>query len=274
MAPHLLAIAGAAGRMGAALIREAAGDARVDVAAAIEAPGHAALGTDAGAASGIDPISVPIVTAEDVALGAEICVIDFSLAAAAAENAERAAAVGAPLVIGATGFDEAQEARIARAAETTLIVKAGNMSLGVNLLARLVADAAKVLSPSHFDAEIAEAHHRRKVDAPSGTALMLADAVDMGRGDTASRESGDRGGARGSGDIGFAVSRGGGVIGDHSVAFVGDQEIVELRHRALDRSLFARGAIEAAVWASRTWAEGRRPGLHGMDPVIDSVIET
>ncbi|MBI1391515.1 MAG: 4-hydroxy-tetrahydrodipicolinate reductase [Alphaproteobacteria bacterium] len=269
-----IVIVGAAGRMGRAIVREAAGDRRIRIVAALEREGSDAIGRDAGALAGAGPLGVEV--AVDAPLGGDACIIDFSSGAGAAAMAARAADAGAGMVIGATGFSDSDEARIASAATRTLILKAGNMSLGVNLIARLVREAASVLGPHHFDAEIVETHHRRKVDAPSGTALMLADAIDRGRGDAppAPRRDGHRGGARAPGDVGFAVVRGGGVIGEHTVAFIGDMEAIEISHRAFDRALFARGAIEAAIWVADAVAAGRRPALVGMDAVLDSLSGT
>jgi 4-hydroxy-tetrahydrodipicolinate reductase len=169
-------------------------------------------------------------------------------------------------VIGTTGLDEADIAAIASSAEKTVVVRSGNMSLGVNLLAALVERAAKALGPA-WDAEIVEMHHRLKVDAPSGTALLLGEAVARGRGINLS-ENGARGrdgltGPRKSGEIGFASLRGGTVIGDHTVIFAGAGERIEFSHRAEDRGIFARGALAAALWT-----RGKAPGLYSMADVL------
>jgi len=169
-------------------------------------------------------------------------------------------------VIGTTGFEVEHEAAIAAAARHATIIKAGNMSLGVNLLAQLTRQVAKLLDDA-FDIEILEMHHRHKVDAPSGTALLLGAAAAEGRGvklsDVAARGRDGITGARKTGDIGFAVLRGGGVVGEHSVIFAADDEIIELRHHASDRSIFARGAVAAAKWG-----QGKRPGLYSMADVL------
>lgn len=195
-------------------------------------------------------------------------VIDFSTAEASAALAARAAEAGRPaLVIGSTGFDAGQRAAIERAAERIPIVLSGNFSLGVNVLLGLVRQAARALGPEVFDIEVFEAHHRRKVDAPSGTALMLGEAAAEGRGSTlaelrASLRDGV-GEPREAGTIGFSALRGGGIVGEHAVVFAGEDEILTLSHSARDRSLFARGAVEAALWVA-----GRPPGLYDMQAVL------
>jgi 4-hydroxy-tetrahydrodipicolinate reductase len=195
-------------------------------------------------------------------------IIDFSTAEASAALATAAAAHGGPaLVIGATGFDAGQLAAVVQAARTIPVVLSGNYSLGVNVLMGLVRQAAAMLGPDAFDIEIVEAHHRRKLDAPSGTALMLGEAAAAGRGHAladlrAPRREGV-GEARGAGSIGFAALRGGGIVGEHAVMFASDEEILTLSHSARDRSLFARGAIQAALWLA-----GRGPGLYDMQDVL------
>jgi 4-hydroxy-tetrahydrodipicolinate reductase len=182
--------------------------------------------------------------------------------------AEACAARGGPaLVIGTTGLDADQEARIGRAAERIAVVRSGNFSLGVNLLLGLVRQAAAALPARDYDLEIFEAHHRRKVDAPSGTALMLGEAAAAGRGTTLA-EAAVRGrdgltGPRPEGAIGFSVLRGGGIVGEHSVVLAAEDEVLTLSHSARNRSLFARGALTAAAWTA-----GRPPGLYGMDDVL------
>jgi 4-hydroxy-tetrahydrodipicolinate reductase len=195
-------------------------------------------------------------------------VIDFSTAEASVALAERAAETGRPaLVIGSTGLDAAQRAAIERAAARVPIVLSGNFSLGVNVLIGLVRQAARVLGPETFDIEVFEAHHRRKVDAPSGTALMLGEAAAAGRGATLAElrtpPYDGVGEPRGTGTIGFSVQRGGGIVGEHQVLFAGEDEILTLSHSARDRSLFARGAVEAALWVA-----GRPPGLYDMQDVL------
>jgi 4-hydroxy-tetrahydrodipicolinate reductase len=195
-------------------------------------------------------------------------IVDFSTPDASVDLATRAAASKAPaLVIGSTGFSDEQEQALRAAARSIAIVKSGNFSLGVNVLAGLVAQAARRLESPAWDIEIFEAHHRGKQDAPSGTALMLAKAATDARGqppvDVADGARRPWGRPRREGDIGFAVMRGGGIVGEHVVMFAADDEILTLSHSARDRGLFARGALEAALWVV-----GRPPGLYGMADVL------
>ena len=193
-------------------------------------------------------------------------VIDFSVPEATARVARACAAAGVPLVTGTTGLDAAQQAVVADAAARVAVVQSGNFSTGVTVLSALVEQAARLLNDG-FDAEILETHHRRKKDAPSGTALLLGEAAARARGTTLTssavyaREG--RAEARAPGEIGFAVRRGGGVFGEHEVAFMAEEETVTLGHQALSRDVFARGALRAA-----SWARGRPPGLYGMRDVL------
>jgi 4-hydroxy-tetrahydrodipicolinate reductase len=188
-------------------------------------------------------------------------VIDFSAPEASALYAEQAAAHKLAHVIGTTGFTAEQEQRIQAASKNAAIVKSGNMSLGVNLLSALVKQAAAKLG-ADFDIEIFEMHHRNKVDAPSGTALLLGRAAAEGRNESFSPLT-DRNGRRGTG-IGFASLRGGSVVGEHEVVFAGPDETIRLSHTAQDRTLFARGALKAAMWA-----KGKKPGLYSMLDVLE-----
>lgn len=195
-------------------------------------------------------------------------VIDFSMPEASVELAHLAASHGGPaLVIGSTGFTPDQEVEIEKAAEQVAIVRSGNFSLGVNVLIGLVERAAQRLDATDWDIEVLETHHRRKVDAPSGTALMLGEAAALGRGQTLADVRGrPRDGVTGErtiGEIGFAALRAGGVIGEHSVIFASDDEVLTLSHSAIDRSLFAKGAVVAAAWV-----RGRPPGLYDMQDVL------
>jgi 4-hydroxy-tetrahydrodipicolinate reductase len=179
-----------------------------------------------------------------------------------------AASAGGPaLVIGSTGLSEPEETTLRAAAQSIAIVKSGNFSLGINILAGLVEQTARRLGPEIWDVEVFEAHHRRKRDAPSGTALMLGAAAARGRGealiDVAAPPREGAGEARRQGDVGFAVMRAGGIIGEHAVVFAADDEILTLSHSARDRGLFARGALEAALWVV-----GRPPGLYDMIDVL------
>jgi 4-hydroxy-tetrahydrodipicolinate reductase len=207
-------------------------------------------------------------TSVDTAVEQADVVIDFTTAAASAALAARCAERGGPgLVIGSTGFDEAQLAQIEAAARRIPVVRAGNFSLGVNMLMGLVEQAARALGPDAYDIEVFEAHHRRKVDAPSGTALMLGEAAARGRNvelaAVAQRQRDGITGARPDGEIGFSVMRGGGIVGEHSVVFAADDEILTLSHSARDRGLFARGAVEAARWLA-----GRPAGEYDMQDVL------
>jgi len=204
----------------------------------------------------------------DEALGLVDVIIDFTSGEASAELARTAAARGGPaLVIGSTGFTPQTEEAIAEAAGRVAIVKSGNFSLGVNMMLGLVRQAARALEARAYDIEVFEAHHKRKVDAPSGTALMLGEAAAQGRGvaltGAAVRVRDGITGARDEGTIGFSVMRGGGIIGEHSVIFAAEDEILTFSHSARDRSLFARGAVEAALWVAN-----RPPGLYDMQDVL------
>jgi len=251
-APLKIAVAGALGRMGRT------------VAAMVEADPDLALAArfDRPDADGDGLIS------QAEALAACDVVVDFSTAAASADLAAAAAARGGPaLVIGSTGFRDAQLAAIARAAQKVAIVRAGNFALGVNVLLGLVRQAAAALPAEAFDIEVLEAHHARKVDAPSGTALMLGEAAAEGRGvdleRVAKRGRDGVAGARPAGEIGFSSIRGGGLVGEHAVIFAGEEELLTLSHSARDRGLFARGALTAARWAA-----GRPPGEYDMQDVL------
>ena len=244
-------IAGALGRMGHAIAAAVAADPGAEVVARFDRPD----------ATGEGLVSV------DAALAASDVIIDFSLPAASVTLAQAAAARGGPaLVIGPTGWEEDQLAEVAKAAAGVPIVRAGNYSLGLNMLLGLVEQAARALGPE-YDIEVFEAHHRRKVDAPSGTALMLGEAAAEGRGvslSNAARRARDGiTGARPEGEIGFSVMRGGGIVGEHSVSFVAEDEILTLSHSARDRSLFARGALAAARWVA-----GKPAGLYDMRDVL------
>lgn len=206
--------------------------------------------------------------AMEAALRTATVVIDFTSAEASAALARRCASEGGPaLVIGSTGFDAEQDAAVRSAAEQVAIVRAGNFSIGVNLLLGLVEQAARSLGSRDYDIEILEAHHRRKVDAPSGTALMLGDAAARGRSarlaDVSVRVRDGLTGPRQEGSIGFSVLRGGGIVGEHEVLFAAEDEVITFSHSARDRSLFARGALTAAAWVA-----GRGPGLYDMQDVL------
>ena len=262
-----LVIVGAAGRMGRMLVRTVAEAEGCRLAGALERPGSPALGQDLGALAACPEAAGLAVTDDPRALLAEADgVLDFTAPAATVALAGLAAEFGLVHVVGTTGLTEADLAALRAAAARARIVQSGNMSLGVNLVAGLVRRVAAALGPD-FDVEIVEMHHRMKVDAPSGTALLLGEAAAAGRGVTLAdhRDAGRDGqtGARRPGDIGFASLRGGSVVGDHSVIFAGPGERIDIGHRAEDRGLFARGAVRAALWA-----RDRPPGLYGMDDVL------
>lgn len=266
MDPMRLVVVGAAGRMGRVLIRTVTEMPGAVVAAAIERPGAAEIGADAGQLAGLAPLGVAVTDDPKAAFDAADGVLDFTIPDATVAFAELAAAAGIVHVIGTTGLPAAAEAEIAGAAARIAIVKSGNMSLGVNLVAGLVEEAARALGPD-FDIEVLEMHHRRKIDAPSGTALLLGEAAARGRqvplADQAVYAREGHTGARPEGAIGFATLRGGTVVGEHDVIFAGEGERVVLSHVAEDRSIFARGAVKAALWA-----HGRPPGLYSMADVL------
>ncbi|WP_442580424.1 4-hydroxy-tetrahydrodipicolinate reductase [Mesorhizobium sp. ASY16-5R] len=262
-----LVVVGAAGRMGQTLIRTIHEAPNARLVGAIERAGSPMLGRDAGEIAGVGTLGVAIGDDPLPAFAKADGVLDFSIPAATVEFAGYAAQARIVHVIGTTGCSVEDDARIAAAARHATIVKSGNMSLGVNLLAVLVEQAAKALGPEDFDIEILEMHHKHKVDAPSGTALLLGEAAAKGRGvDLAGNDVRVRDGHTGprrAGSIGFATLRGGSVVGEHSVFLSGRGERVTLSHHAEDRSIFARGAVKAALWA-----QNRKPGLYSMRDVL------
>ncbi|MDP4823371.1 MAG: 4-hydroxy-tetrahydrodipicolinate reductase [Aestuariivirgaceae bacterium] len=262
-----LAVAGAGGRMGRTLARIIHETPGVTLGGGLERSGSEFLGRDFGELAGLGPLNVALTDNAPELFTRIDGIIDFTAPAATVELAGLSAQARIVHVIGTTGLSEAQEAAIDAAAAHATIVKSGNMSLGVNLLAALVKRAAASLGED-FDIEIAEIHHRAKVDAPSGTALLLGEAAAAGR-DILLKERSVRvrdghTGARVTGDIGFATLRGGSVVGDHTVMFAGDGERIELIHRAENRDIFARGAVKAAIWAS-----GKKPGRYSMADVLE-----
>lgn len=267
MRPMNLVVAGAGGRMGQALLRAAAETDGVSIVGALERRGSPATGRDAGELAGLGPLGVAITDDPLPLLAGADGLLDFTAPAASVEFAGYAAQARIVHVIGTTGCGPAEDAAIAAAARHATIVKSGNMSLGVNLLAVLVRQAARALSADEFDIEVLEMHHRHKVDAPSGTALLLGEAAAAGRGipldENSVRSRDGHTGPRAPGSIGFATLRGGSVIGDHSVILAGPGERITLSHHAEDRTLFARGAVKAALWARE-----RKPGLYSMLDVL------
>jgi 4-hydroxy-tetrahydrodipicolinate reductase len=266
MADMRLIVTGAGGRMGRTLVKAIAETPGLTLSGAVEAAGAPTLGQDAGVLAGLPANGVTIRTDIKALLANADGIIDFTVPPATVACAALAAERGAVHIIGTTGFSADDEEKIAAAANKAVIVKSGNMSLGVNLLAALVKQVAQKLDDD-FDIEIVEMHHNKKVDAPSGTALMFGRAAAEGRGidlkqHTIPAREGHTG-ARERGDIGFAALRGGTVVGEHSVIFAGPAERVELTHRAEDRMIFARGAVKAALWA-----RGQKPGLYTMADVL------
>ena len=261
-----IVVAGASGRMGRMLVKTIHETKGLRLSGALEAPGSVALGQDAGLLAGCGNMGVAIGDDPLRALAESDGLVDFTVPAASVAFAALAAQTRIVHVIGTTGLSEDDLARIKAAARHAVIVRSGNMSLGVNLLAALVEKVARALGPE-YDIEILEMHHRMKVDAPSGTALMLGEAAASGRGIALAKHSvrarDGITGARGEGDIGFAALRGGSVVGDHSVIFAGPGERIEIVHKAEDRSLFASGAMKALLWG-----RGRKPGLYDMLDVL------
>ncbi|MGB7037890.1 MAG: 4-hydroxy-tetrahydrodipicolinate reductase [Xanthobacteraceae bacterium] len=261
-----LVIAGAGGRMGRTLIQAVAATKGLALAGATDAPGSAVIGRDAGELAGLGPNGVKVTSDVAALIKDADGLIEFAIPAATLALAELTAAAGKVHIIGTTGHSAEEEAVLAKAANRAVIVKAGNFSMGVNLLTALTKRVAKTLNED-FDIEILEMHHNKKIDAPSGTALMLGRAAADGRGiDLAQHSARGRDGmtgARKPGDIGFASLRGGTVVGDHTVIFAGPAERIELTHRAEDRMIFARGALAAALWA-----RNQKPGLYAMADVL------
>ena len=266
MADMRLIVAGAGGRMGRALTRVIAETPGAVLAGALEAPGSELLGEDAGVLAGLPANGVKVSGDLWSLSGNADGILDFTVPRATIANVAIAAERGLVHVIGTTGLSVSDDAVIKSVTSRAVVVRSGNMSLGVNLLAALVKRVAQSLDPS-FDIEILEMHHKAKIDAPSGTALMLGEAAAAGRGITLEDHSA-RGrdgvtGVRRTGDIGFASLRGGTAAGDHSVIFAGPSERLTLSHHAEDRMIFAHGALKAALWA-----HGKSPGLYSMADVL------
>lgn len=261
-----LVVTGASGRMGQTLIRLAAESDKLRLVACVERAGHAWIGRDVGEAMGGAAIGVTVTDDPLEAFARAQAVVDFTSPNATVEFAALAAQARAVHVIGTTGLEAEHLAKIEAASRHAVIVRAGNMSLGVNLLVRLTQKVAEALD-ADWDIEVVEAHHKMKVDAPSGTALMLGAAAAAGRGVSLEKAkvSGRDGitGAREAGSIGFSAIRGGDIVGEHDVIFAGMGERVILRHVATDRAIFARGALRAALWG-----QGQKPGQYDMMDVL------
>lgn len=261
-----IVVAGASGRMGRALVRVIAETKGCVLSGALEAKGHPDLGQDAGSLAGLKPLGVLLVDDAPSLAAKAGAIIDFTVPRVSVGLATLAAEARVVHVIGTTGCSPDDEGKIRDAARRTVVIKSGNMSLGVTLLAALVKRAAAALPD--FDVEIVEMHHGKKLDAPSGTALLLGEATARGRGialaDHAIRARDGHTGPRRQGDIGFASLRGGTVVGEHEVILAGPGERVALSHVAEDRAIFARGAVAAALWG-----QGKKPGFYTMADVLD-----
>jgi 4-hydroxy-tetrahydrodipicolinate reductase len=261
-----IVVTGASGRMGRMLIETIVSSDKVRLVGAIERKGHDWIGQDVGVSMGRGALDVPVEHDPLDAFARAQAVIDFTAPEATLEFAALAAQARAVHVIGTTGMTPEQVAKLEPAARHAVIIRAGNMSLGVNLLTQLTRKVAAALDDD-YDIEIIEAHHNQKVDAPSGTALMLGQAAADGRGvelgDVSDRARDGMTGARKRGDIGFAVVRGGDIVGEHDVMFAALGERIILRHVASDRSVFARGALKAAIWG-----QDKGPGQYDMLDVL------
>lgn len=262
-----VAIGGAAGRMGRTLIEACAAQAGVRLVAAFEAAGHPSVGEDAGRLAGSGDTGVQV--RADGELGAEPAVdvlVEFTSPQATLAHLDRCRELGIRMVIGTTGLSAAQRAKVVAAGEQIAVVLAPNMSVGVNLCFALVRSAAKALG-ADYDVEIIEAHHRHKLDSPSGTALRLGEVVadELGFELATAATYGRQGqvGPRPAGQIGFATLRGGDIVGDHTVLFAGPGERIEISHRASNRMTFANGALRAAQWLA-----GKDKGLYDMQDVL------
>lgn len=267
MSKMRLAVMGAGGRMGKELTLAAIENENTEIAGATEYEGSPLIGKDIGPLNNLEPLGITI-TDNPLELFTKVDgILDFTNPAATLKFAEYAAQARIVHVIGTTGFSPSDEEKLEAASRHATIIKAGNMSLGVNLLTALVKKVAQTLDDA-YDIEIIEMHHRHKVDAPSGTSLMLGEAAANGRdidlSDNSVRVRDGITGARNKGDIGFASLRGGSVRGDHTVIFAADGERLELTHKADDRNIFSKGAIKAALWG-----KDKKPGLYSMADVLN-----
>ncbi len=267
MADMKLVVVGAAGRMGQSLVRAVAEVSGAVLSGAVEQPESDAIGKDAGEIAGIAANGIMITDDPLPVFARAEGVLDFTAPAASVQFSTLAAQARIVHVIGTTGCSAQDEARFDAAARHARIIKSGNYSLGVNLLAVLVKQAAQALAATDYDIDILEMHHKHKVDAPSGTALLLGEAAAEGRGiDLEANSVRTRDGitgAREEGTIGFATLRGGSVVGEHSVLLAGEGETIELTHRALDRQVFSQGAVKAALWG-----HNQKPGRYDMLDVL------
>ena len=261
-----VAIAGASGRMGRMLIEAVIASPDLQLTGALDAAGNPCLGTDAGAFLGKN---TGVLITSDVAQGlanAQV-LIDFTRPEGTLAHLAAAADKGVRVVIGTTGFDDAQKAQIAAFAQKTAVVFSANMSTGVNVTFKLLEMAAKALQEGGYDIEIIEAHHKHKVDAPSGTALKMGEVIAEAQGtnlaDRAVYERYGHTGARVDGSIGFATVRGGDIVGDHTVLFAGEGERIEIAHKSSSRAGYAKGSLRAARYLAQ-----QKTGLHDMYAVL------
>jgi len=261
-----IAVLGATGRMGKAILSCLDDNEDIALVGAVTEPGDPALGRDAGEVAGVGPKDVPLTDDRAQALHGAHVAIDFTLPAALEANVRACVEVGTALVVGTTGLADKHFATLSAAAREIPIVYARNMSVGVNVFMELARRAAEALGPE-YDVEIVEAHHRSKVDAPSGTALEIGEHIAAARGrrleDLAVFGRHGHTGPRVPGTIGFSVIRAGSIVGDHSVLFAAPEERIEVSHHAIDRKSFARGAIRAARWLA-----GQPPGQYSMRDVL------
>jgi 4-hydroxy-tetrahydrodipicolinate reductase len=261
-----VAVLGAAGRMGRAVLSCVFEADDLELAGALTEPGDALLGHDVGELADGEPRGIPLTDDAQQAVHGAQAAIDFTMPRATESNLRACAASGTALVVGTTGLETRQLKAIEQAAHEIPIVYSRNLSVGVNVFMELVARAAKALGDG-YDVEISEAHHRHKVDAPSGTALAIGERIAAARGrklaDLAVYARQGQTGPRVPGTIGFSVARGGNIVGEHAVRFIGPEEHVEFVHEAQDRKTFARGALRAARWAA-----GQAPGLYSMADVL------
>jgi len=259
-------VLGANGRMGGCLVRLLGESAGQQLVAAVTEPGHSCVGQDAGSAAGLAACGITITDRLAEAVQAGDVVIDFTSPAALAANLAACVAARRPVVIGTTGLTAEQQAELAGAAREIPVLYGRNMSLGIAVLSELARQASRLLGPD-YDVEISEAHHRHKKDSPSGTALQLGEAVaaarDLPLAEVAATGRHGPDSARKPGEIGFSSLRAGGIIGEHTVLLASDEELLQIRHEALDRAVFARGALRAAAWLA-----GQPPGLYSMREVL------
>tara|TARA_B100001123_G_scaffold329683_1_gene371329 strand:- start:222 stop:1037 length:816 start_codon:yes stop_codon:yes gene_type:complete len=261
-----IGVVGASGRMGRMLINIISNTSGCEIAGATEAPDSESLGEDSGILAGVGENNIPIIDNPKEMFADVDVVIDFTAPKATISHVEIATEIGCPIVIGTTGMDDVNISLLKEASKSIPIIRAPNMSAGVNLMFSLARQIAKTLD-EEFDIEIFEAHHRHKVDAPSGTALGLGEAAAQGRGvdfdkvKVLSREGIT--GERESGKIGFSTMRAGDIIGTHTVVFASQGEQIEITHKATDRAIFARGAVRAAIWIST-----QSSGLYSMADVL------